>query len=100
MRCVNPRSIYVPFRRGQDAGDQIVGEDALRAFTLAVDRERDALVQECEVGCRLALQQFLWVDIAEPIAKRGIVLARDAGAVEHLVVAVAKGVTLKLNQAL
>ena len=48
-----------PTRRGDDARQQIVREDALRPLVVAVDREGDALGQERTVGLALALPQFL-----------------------------------------
>jgi len=44
-----------PFGVRNDAGQKVVGEDALGAFGIAVDGEGDALMQEREVGGLLAL---------------------------------------------
>lgn len=37
---------WFPFGARQNAGQQIIGEDALRAFIGAVDRKSDALVEK------------------------------------------------------
>ena len=51
--------------RGDQAGQQIVGEDALGALVAAVDGEGDALGEEGQVGRLLAaLQLFLAADAA------------------------------------
>ncbi len=59
MRWVRPRSTSVPFGAGDDAREQIVGEDLLGAFVAAVDGEGDALIEEAEVGGLLAATQLV-----------------------------------------
>jgi hypothetical protein len=49
----------VPLLGGDEAGQQVVGEDALGAFVAAVDGEGDALGEEGEVGGLLAALQFV-----------------------------------------
>ena len=48
-----------PFRAGDQAGQQVIGKDALRPLLPAVDREGDALVQKGEVGGVLAPPDFV-----------------------------------------
>ena len=47
----------LPLRRGQDARQQVVGKDALGAGLIAVDRERDALLQERASASRCRLRR-------------------------------------------
>ena len=49
----------VPFGRGDEAGQQVVGKDALRAFVASVDGESDALGEEGQVGGLLAALEFI-----------------------------------------
>ena len=86
MRCVRPRSILCPFVRGNDARQQIVGEDALGAFFVAVDGEGDAFMQKGEVGGLLAAAQLFGSEL-EQRALHGLVMrTRDIVRAEHLVV--------------
>ncbi len=48
-----------PLGASDDARQQIVREDPLGALFAAVDRERDALMQETEVGRLLAAAKFV-----------------------------------------
>ena len=58
MRCFRPCSIQAPLGGRHDAGDQIEGEDPLRAGAVAVDVERDPHVQERALGGLLPAQQL------------------------------------------
>ena len=51
-----------PLVSGDDAWDQIVGEDSLGAFFAAVNGEGDAFLQEGEVGGLLAAAKFFGVE--------------------------------------
>ena len=59
MRWVRPRSMRSHSWRGDEAREQVVGEDALGAFVAAVDGEGDALGEEGEVGGLLAALQLV-----------------------------------------
>ncbi len=47
-----------PFARGNDAREQIVGEDALGAFLVAVDGEGDAFMEEGKISGLLTFAQL------------------------------------------
>ena len=83
---MRPRSIWAHSLRGDDARDQIVGEDALGAFFAAVNGEGDAFLQEGEVGGLLAAAKFFGVEGQQRSLYRLIVRARDVMRAEHLVV--------------
>ena len=93
MRCVSPRSITSHSVGRQDARQQIIGEDPLGAVLLTVDCERDALVQECEVGRRLPLPELGRIDLGEPLEQGRVLRAGLARPVEHLVIRPVEHVT-------
>ena len=78
MRCVRPLFDLRPFIGGNDARDQVVGEDALGAFFAAVNGEGDAFLEEGEVGGLLAFAQFFGSQAEQRALQRLIVLARNA----------------------
>ena len=75
-----------PFLVRNDARQQVVGKDALRAFVVAVHRKGDALMQKREVGRLLALAHFLGRQLQQRLEKRLIVRTRHSRRLEHLVV--------------
>ena len=77
-----------PFLAGDDARQEVVGEDALGAFVFAVDVEGDALVEEAKVGGLLAALDFFRCERGEEVEQRPVVRMQHALAGEHLVVGV------------
>ena len=73
MRWVRPRSTVAHSSAGDDARQQVVGEDALGAFIAAVDGEGDALVEKGEVGGLFAALEFFWREGGEVFEERLIV---------------------------
>ena len=69
-----------PLLVGNDPRQQIVRKDPLRALVVAVDRERDALVQKRQVGRLLALAQFLGRKLQQRLKQSLIVRAGVPGA--------------------
>ena len=69
---------HVPLGGGDDPGNQVVGEDPLGALAAAVDGEGDALVQEGEIGGRLALVHLAGADGLQAVVER-LRTARAAG---------------------
>ena len=65
-----------PFGVRKDARDQVEGKQALGAAAVAVDRERDSLEQEGEVGEFAALLELRRLHAGELLKQ----LARNAGA--------------------
>ena len=88
-----PALDHLPLAGRQDAREQVVREDALRAVLLTVDREGDALVQECEVCRRLPLPELGRIDLGEPLEQRRVLRAGLARPVEHLVIRPVEHVT-------
>jgi hypothetical protein len=86
-----------PLGGGDDARDQIVGKDLLGALAAAVDGEGDALVQEREIGGRLALAHLARPHGLEAIEQGLVLRPRLALRVEHLVVGRAEGVGAELR---
>ena len=70
---------------GDEAGQQVVGEDALGAFVAAVDGEGDALGEEGEVGGLLAALELVGGKAGESFGKGAVVGAQFAVAFAHLV---------------
>ena len=85
MRWVRPRSTLVPLGAGDDAREEVVGEDFLGAFFAAVDGEGDALVEEAEVGGLLAALDFVLGEGGEVLEQGPVVLAQFILRGEHLV---------------
>jgi hypothetical protein len=81
----------LPLRGGDDARDEVEGEDALEPFLLPVHRERDALVHEGEALEALAPRDVLERERLEDGDEGGIVRPRRAHAPEHLVEARFRG---------
>ena len=81
----------LPLRGGNDAGDEIEGEDALEAILLPVDGERDALVHEGEALQALAARHVVQGERLEDGDERGVVRPGRARAPEHLVEARLRG---------
>ena len=69
-----------------DARKQIIGKYALRALVVAVDGERNPLMQKREVGGLLALAQFFGRKFQQSLEKCPVVVSRHARRGEHLVV--------------
>ena len=92
----------IPFCLGDDAGEQVVGEDLFFAFVAAVDGEGDALIEEAEVRCLLAALKFAFGKVGEVVEQRLVVLVKLGGigvgrffrAQEHLVVRVVEQIVL------
>ena len=68
----------LPFRGGDDARQQVVGEDAFGAPRVAVDGEGDALVEEGEIGGLLAGVQLRGRQLQEPFVEELVLRTRDA----------------------
>jgi hypothetical protein len=77
-----------PLGCGDDARQQVVGEDAFGAARVAVDGEGDALVQKREVGSLLARLQFRWRQLEQAPVEKLVLRPRRAVGREHLVVGV------------
>ncbi len=75
-----------PFGAADHAGHQVVGKNTLDAFLAPVDGERDALVEEREVGGLLAGAQLVARERADALEERAVALARRRAGREHLVV--------------
>jgi hypothetical protein len=88
----------VPFSSGQQTRDQVIRKNSLGALVLTVDRKRDPLVEERHIGSGLSLPQLLWIYRAQALAQSRVVVARDAAAVEHLVVRLSDRIAAKLRQ--
>ncbi len=74
-----------PLGAGDDARQDVVGEDPLGAFVVAVDREGDALVQEGTVGGLLAVPPLGGGQLEEAIEKQAVGVPRHVAGREHLV---------------
>ena len=85
MRWVRPRSMWSHSCGGDEAGKQIVGEDAFRAFIAAVDGEGDALGEEGEIGGLLAALQFVIGQAGERFSQCLILGAQFTVGLAHLV---------------
>jgi hypothetical protein len=69
----------VPFVARNDSRQKIIGENPFSSLLVAVDRERDPLVQEGEVGCLLPLFEFTWRQFQQRPEQGRIMRARDSG---------------------
>jgi hypothetical protein len=77
---------FGPFAGRDDAGEKIVGEDALGAFLAAVNGEGDAFVEEGEVGGLLAAAKLFGRETEKGVLEGAVVFARDPGREKHLVI--------------
>ncbi len=75
----------VPFLRGDEARQQVVGKDFLGAFVAAVHGERDALGEKRQVGRLLAALQFVGGQAGKRFGERAIVRTHIAVRLAHLV---------------
>ena len=75
-----------PLGAGDDARQQVVGEDALGALLVAVDGKRDALVQEREVGLLAAAAELVGRHRLQELEQGAVLRARLTGGGEHLIV--------------
>ena len=78
----------LPLGGGEHARQQIVGKDALGPGLIAVDGERDALLQERAIGVALPLAEIVRRQFQQAIEERAILRARLSARFEHLVEAV------------
>ena len=78
----------LPLAGGDDARQQVVGEDAFGAARVAVDGEGDALVQKGEVGGLLARFQLGGRQFEKPPVEQFVLRPGEAVRCEHLVVGV------------
>ena len=85
----------VPLGRGDEAGKQVVGEDALGAFVAAVDGEGDALGEEGEVGGLLAALELVGGQAGEGLGEGAVVGAQFAVGFAHLVEGVGRAGSLR-----
>ena len=74
-----------PLGAGDDAREEVVGEDFLGAFFAAVDGEGDALVEEAEVGGLFSALDFVLREGGEVLEEGTVVLAQFILRGEHLV---------------
>src|SRR5262249_13879966 len=77
---------HAPLCGRDDARQQIVGKDALRALRVAVDREGDSLGEKRLLRFGLMVAEFGHGSRQEILIERLTMRARRSGAVEHLVV--------------
>ena len=84
-RCARPRSTVLHSARGDDARQDVVGEDPLGAFVVAVDREGDALVEEGAVGGLLALAPLGGRQLEQPVEEQAVAVPGRVPRREHLV---------------
>ncbi len=88
MRCFRPRSMTLPLGGGDDARDQVEGENALRAGRIAVHVEGDAHLQQQALGGALVAQQVAIREALDGIHQQADVRPRRAVVLEHFVVEV------------
>jgi hypothetical protein len=74
-----------PFRRRNDARDQIVGENFLCAIAVTVYRKRDALVEECGISRLLPSIELLGGERCQSLVQGEIMRARLPIGSEHFV---------------
>src|SRR5438045_1199591 len=77
-----------PFRRRNDAGDQIEGKDTLGALRIAVNGERYTPSQERQIHCCAPLFELRRWQRLQPVSETSIVAAHRCRAVlagKHLV---------------
>ena len=75
-----------PFAPGDDARDQVVGEDAFGALRAAVDGESNALVEERQVCRALAAVQFVRRQGEKVLVEALVMLPRLAARSQELIV--------------
>ena len=84
-----------PFGAGDDAGEQIVGDDALHPFVSAGAGEGDALVEKGLIGGVFAAAKFGEGEFLQAVVEGLELFARGRGAGEHFVVGIAERVVLE-----
>ena len=75
----------VPLGGGDDARDQVEGENALRALVVAVDVEGDAELEQEPFGGVFVPQQLAAVERVDGVQNEAGVRAHAAAGFEHLV---------------
>ncbi len=85
MRWVRPRSMRSHSCGGDQARQQIVGEDALGALFAAVDGEGDALGEKREIGGLLAALQFLGRQVGQGFSQGAVLGPQFALRLAHLI---------------
>ena len=86
---------FLPFRRRDDSGQQIVRKNPLRSLLASIDGESDSLVEKRLVGLVFAAPQFVRPQVQKQIVERTILLARVVRGAEHLVVGAIQFVAVK-----
>ncbi len=86
MRWVRPRVDPVPFLGGDDARQQIGGDDPLGGLVVAIDGEGDALMQEALLAGLLPAHQFLQRQAGEARIQGHIGRPGPAVGREHFVI--------------
>ncbi len=86
MRCVSPAFDALPFFGRHDARQKIGRDDPLGRLLVAVDRERDALLQEGLLAGLLAADQFFMRQSRESAVQGRAMPADVAMRGEHLVI--------------
>ena len=74
-----------PLAVGDDAGNEIEGEDPLRALRVIVDRECDSAPEEREIDRLAALRELLERHAGEQFLESAVVRAHFSRARHHLV---------------
>ena len=84
-----------PFLVGEDARQQVVGENSLGAFLASVDGEGDALMQKGQIGDLLAAAQLRGRKLANGVEKMLVMRADAARSVDHFIERVIETIFLK-----
>ena len=66
-RCSIPADKLPPLGGGEDPRDDVEGDEALRGFALAIDRESDALAPEHGLGLLQGMGHILLAQRPEPL---------------------------------
>ncbi len=85
----------LPFLGGDDAGDEIEGEDALGAFIAAVNGKGDALIQVGFLGQLALAFKLALLHLAESLGQQAVVWADLARSRKHFIEKVPDFVILK-----
>ena len=81
-----------PFTCGNDARNQIVGEDALGTFLAAVNGEGDAFLKESEIGGLLTFAELFGSETKQGALQRLVMRASQIGGLKHFVISHVKAV--------
>ncbi len=89
----------VPFGRGDDARDQVEGEDAFGAGGIAVDVKRDAELEEEAFGGMFIAEELSGVERLDDFEDQFHVRADTAVALKHFVVEAFRFIRRELHRA-